>query len=288
MNKTLFQYCQKHLRFINNGQLKVNASLKSLVNIYNIGYISNGFFHFNTKDKQHLIEVISQQLNGIRLSDEYPEQQSRIKIAATHRNEKVGSLNVSEDYVLLNSLDSLRLNNQVTQNISISSLGHFICASEIETIEHQQIVLVENLIIMANLDRLNIPDTLKEALWLYRGDAKAFNQTGTAYQLFRRFKLSHQLICFSDLDPSGLQICLTSGANQWLTLNDEKQLNIELKGNEQEWFNQNKAISYLNSYLSLPKTCERLFLRMKQSQTTLKQEHMLQHSLKLTLFPLKD
>tara|TARA_R110001583_G_scaffold112917_6_gene263131 strand:- start:7964 stop:8833 length:870 start_codon:yes stop_codon:yes gene_type:complete len=288
MNKTLFEYCKKHLRLVNQAELKVNASLRSLVDQYSIGFIDHNtnLFHFNHKDKQHLIEVVAQQLNGILLSDPYPVKQSRAVIAKTQRNEKVGALNVSEDFVLLNSLQSLCLNQQITQNSQLSSLGHFICASDIETIEHQHIVLVENLIVMANLNRLNIPEQLKDALWLYRGDAQAYKQTGTAYELFRRFSSSHELICFSDLDPSGLQICLTSGATQWLTISDKTPLSMALQGDEKEWFKQQKAISFLNDKKPLPAYCESLFMQMKQLQTTLKQEHILQHELKLALFPL--
>jgi hypothetical protein len=285
MNKRLFQYCQKHLRLIDQGRLKANASLEKLSE-YNVGHIENGFFHFTVKDKQRLIELVARELNGLRLSDAYPEKTSRTDIAQKNRNEKVSALNVSEDFVLLNSLHSLRINNQVIQNGPLSTLGHFICASEIETIEHQQIVFVENLIVMANLSRLNIPDELKEALWLYRGDIQAFNQTGTAYTFFRRFQDSHCLICFSDIDPSGLQISLTSGATHGLTLSETSSLNIELQGDENEWFKQKNAITYLNQYPALPRYYERLFTLMKETHTTLKQEHILQHCLPLTILPL--
>jgi len=286
MNKSLFTYCKNNLRLINSGKLKACASLISLVNDYNIGLIDDGFFHFNEKDKQHLVDLVARELNGIRLSDAYPKPQTRNERAHFYRDEKRGTLKVSEDFVLLNSLGPLRINKLVLKGSPLSALGQFICASEIETIEHQQIVLVENLIVMANLNRLNIPDELKEAVWVYRGDVQAFNQTSTAYQFFRRFKLSHQLICFSDLDPSGLQICLTSGASKWLTLSDETQLNIALQGVENEWFKQGKAIHFLNNYASLPVDCERIFLRMKESQTTLKQEHILTHFLQLKVLPL--
>lgn len=288
MNKTLFEYCQKHLLRVNQAKLKVNASLKTLVNQYNIGVIDQqtNLFHFNAKDKQHLIEVVALELDGIRLTDPYPVKKSRTQIAQTRRNEKTGALNVSEDFVLLNSLHSLCLNNQTTENTPLTALGHFLCASEIKSIEHSHIVLVENLIVMANLKRLNIPEQLKDALWIYRGDAQAHKQTGTAYHLFRRFAASHQLICFADVDPSGLQICLTSGASQWLTINDKSQLHIKLQGIENEWYKQGDARRFLNDFGQLPAYCKSLFVQMEKNKTTLKQEHILQHDLKLELFPL--
>ncbi|GLS91538.1 hypothetical protein GCM10007916_26070 [Psychromonas marina] len=283
MKKGLFEYCQKHLRVC--GKFKASSSFEKLACL-GIGCIESGWFYFNEKDKQQLIELVASEHDGIHLyRDSYPLQKTRDEKAITQRDEKGGALKVSEDFVLLNSLNNFRINQQITSISELTSLGQYVCATDINTIEHQQIVLVENLVVMANLKRLNIPESLSEALWVYRGDLQVQQQTGTAYSFFRRFKDSHQLICFSDLDPSGIQISLTSGATQWLTIADGLDLNIELKGPEQEWFKQQKAICYLNNQ-QLPTYCASLFMKMKASQITLKQEHMLAHSLKLCLSPL--
>lgn len=285
MNKTLFNYCQKHLRVINSGKLKETPSLKRLVD-YGTGFIEHGFFYFDEKDQQQLIERVKLELHIHLFRDSYPDDQSRVSNAKTERNEKVGGLNVSDDFILVNSLDALCLNQLISKNCSVSSLGHFICASEIETIEHPQIILVENLAVMANLSRLNIPIALKNALWLYRGDAQKHQQTGTANQFFRRFKATNQLICFSDFDPAGLQITLTCGATSWLTISSREMVNIELGGDEHEWFNQQKAKNYLTHNAQLTDSIAELFACMNNIQKTLKQEHMLAHFLPLVLYPL--
>ncbi|PKF63800.1 hypothetical protein CW745_02885 [Psychromonas sp. psych-6C06] len=287
MNKKLFEYCQKHLRDLPFGQLKSTPSLKKLADDYNVGYIDNGRFYFTAKDKQHLIEMVALEHNGIHLfRDHYPQAQSRIVAATWQRNEKQHALNVTEAFVLVNSLNSLRINNQEIALNSLTTLGQYVCADEIKTIQHPQIILVENLIVMANLSRLAIPDCLKNALWLYRGDIKAQQQTSRAYQFFKAFKETHQLICFSDLDPSGLQIAMTSGASQFLSIGDECELKVSLQGEEQQWFKQQNAISYLNNNLLMSPPLNRLFDAMKQSQKTLKQEHMVAHYLKLKIYPL--
>ena len=288
MKKSLFKYCKSNLHSVGNGRLKRCASLETLHQEYGFGRLDDLFCHFDERDKINLIERVQLDIGVHLFRESYPEKKSRLVNAIENRNEKQGALNISEDFVLVNSLDSLCLNNQQHKTSEISSLGQFLSAPEIETIEHKQIVLVENLIVMANLRRLNIPESLKEALWLYRGDIQANKQTGSAYRFFRRFKATNKLICFADLDPSGLQICLTSGATHWLTLSDEKQLNTALKGAENEWFNQTKIISYLNKYEHLPRYCSQLFTQMKEKQITLKQEHILQHSLQLSIFPLND
>lgn len=291
MNKKLFQYCQKHLRDNDSCQLKVTPSLRQLVDLYNVGFIANGLFYYDSRDKQHLIEMVSIELHGIHLfRDPYPSPKTRDALAKINRSEKVGALKVSDEYILINTLGSLFINQQIIPMPPISSLGQYVRASEIESIEHKQIILVENLIVMANLARLKVPEQLKDALWLYRGDRQAKQQTGTAYPFFRRFAATHQLISFSDLDPSGLQISLTSGAAYWLTIANQDDLQLVLKGDEKEWFAQQNAITYLNNYSKkcqlLPVYCEQLLDVMKQSQKTLKQEHMIAHSLPLALYSL--
>jgi len=187
--------------------------------------------------------------------------------------------------LLINSLADLRLNQAVRKQCPINSLGTFICASEIKTIEHERIIFVENLAVMADLSLLNIPEPLKNALWLYRGDQQSHKNTGTANQFFKQFKNSHTLVCFSDLDPQGIQIAQESGATHWLTITDKNDLNIKLKGVENEWFNQKTAISYLNNQQLTPHQ-QIIFNDMKKTQKTLKQEHMIAHSLRLDLFEI--
>ena len=142
-------------------------------------------------------------------------------------------------------------------------------------------------------DLLSLPNSLdvpriflKQALWLYRGDRKEQQRTSTAYQFFRRFKNSHQLICFSDFDPAGIQIALTSGADYWLTAEEDDVINLELQGDEQEWFKQHAASKYLDNKTLLPEKCQTAFAQMRCNRKTLKQEQMLAHHIKLGLFEL--
>ncbi|WP_022941562.1 DUF7281 domain-containing protein [Psychromonas hadalis] len=286
MNKTLFKYCKNNLNFVGSGRLKKTVSLKRLHEDYGFGSLDDRFCYFNEKDKQQLIERVQLELQVHLFRDSYPETKSRIGNAQNNRNEKVGALKVSDDFVLVNSLDKLCLNQKISINNKLMALGQFICASEVETIEHQQIILVENLAVMANLFLLNIPSELENALWLYRGDTQKHKQTGTANPFFRRFQKTNQLICFSDFDPEGLKIALTSGATHWLTLKQKDDIKIALKGDEFEWFKQQNAKQYLSNHTKLPDVITELCNTMNNNQKTLKQEHMLAHSLPLALYPL--
>ena len=288
MKKGLFKYCKDNLHKVGNGKLKNTPSVEYLHYEYGFGTLDSSFCYFNDQDKINLINRVQLEVGVHLFRDSYPEKQSRLAKANDSRDEKQNALKVSEDFVVLNSISGLCLNQQQFKVSPISSLGQIMCATDIISVEHKYIVLVENLIVMANLKRLNIPVALEHALWVYRGDVQAHQQTGAAYQFFRRFSKTHELICFCDLDPSGLQICLTSGATQWLNLSDAKQLNIKLQGVEKDWFNQGNALRYLEHCDALPASCNRSLAQMKATQTTLKQEHILEHSLKLILFPLNS
>ena len=287
MNKALYQFCQNKFKTLTCGQLKLSRLLTQLHEKYSFGIIDNGYLYFTEKDRMSLIERVRFENGAHLLRDAFPEPQGRIQTAWNQRNEKNGSYAVSRDFILINTLHALQVNNQYQPISSLTSLGIYIKADEIMSVEHPQIVLVENLEIMANLPTLDIPDCLKSALWIYRGDIKKQQKSSSAYHFFRRFETSHQLICFSDLDPKGIEIAMTSGAHYWLTPENSNSVNIELKGDEFEWFKQSKAIKYLQGKSDLPEKCQVAFDKMCNSQKTLKQEHMLAHGIKLGLYSLQ-
>ncbi len=290
MDKTLYEFCQNNLRRLSCGSLKLPKSgsglLRRLNDKYTFGEIKDGYLVFTEKDRQALIEIVFQE-NQLRLfSDLYPDQKSRKEVAGRDRNEKNNAYPVSRDYVLVNSLHTIRLNQQVHTVCPFTAFGLTINADQITSIEHKHIVFVENLEIMAVLDKLKLPAELQEALWLYRGDPKKEHHTGKAYQFFRRFAETHELVCFSDLDPAGIEIALTCGAHFWLTPEDSSVINMRLSGAENEWFNQNKSITYLKQKIDLAEKPQQAFDEMCRYSKTLKQEHMLRHSVKLGLYPL--
>jgi hypothetical protein len=160
---------------------------------------------------------------------------------------------------------------------------------------------------MANLNKINLTSLnnknscknidLTQALWLYRGDVKAQQSSSTSYQFFRRFKKNVPLVCFSDLDPKGIEISLTSHADYWLTLKDPLDVDLQLSGNEQEWYKQGASITFLQTKVieqeaiarenSNEKAWKYIFLSLATQGKTLKQEHMLQHKLALSLIAIK-
>lgn len=301
MNKSLYDFTQDKLqKNRQGGKIKNTALATKLYCEHNFGQfdLSKKHLSFTLDDILALSNNIQRMLGVDIRHDQYPEQQSRNLNAGKNRNEKVNSLPVSKDFILINSLSDLKVNQTSHRLSALTSLGIYVKADEIISIEHKTIVFVENLAVMASLSALNltlINDELNDALWVYRGDIKKQQSTGTAYDFFRRFN-NHQRVCFSDVDPKGIEIALTSQADYWLTIKnveDFKQVVDTLEGSEEEWFKQGASIKFLQNnhineqaQLQYNPTWEPLFTVTSSSQKTLKQEHIITHNIALTLLKL--
>jgi len=287
MQKSFYNSTQKLLlKFRSAGKVKQCAYSNYLKSHYCFGEERNGYIEFNADQRAKLIRDVKADTKLDLLFDSYPEEKSRLETADAERNEKANAYPVTRDYVLINSLHHIKLNQQTHQISAFTALGLTVNADHIVSVEHAKIVFVENLEIMAVLAKLNIPDELKDALWLYRGDLKKDRHTAKAYQFFRRFKDSHQLIYFGDLDPAGIEIALTCGAHYWLTPEDSAVINMKLDGDENEWDKQGRTITSLRNKSDLPEKCRIAFQEMSNKRKTLKQEHMLTHNIQMGLYKL--
>ena len=311
MNKQLYNYAQaKFQQNRHGGQIKNSALATKLHNEFHFGKfdLSQQGLTFTLTDILQLSKEV-QLSHGVDIrNDPYPVKEDRLTIAATSRNEKENSYAVSKAFILINSLSDININLACHKVAPLTSLGMYIKAEEITSIEHSAIVLVENLAVMANLNAINLASIqtirtaqntqsksnnidLSKALWLYRGDVKAQQTTGTSYHFFRHFKGNIPLVCFSDLDPKGIEIALTSDADYWLTIENTSEISMELSGNEQEWYKQGASISFLqkkiNTMTSQDVACwQKLFESLRTHRKTLKQEHILKHNLALSLIEL--
>jgi hypothetical protein len=90
-------------------------------------------------------------------------------------------------------------------------------SSGITQIDHDAIVVVENLAIMQLCSRFKLPDVCRNALWIYRGDNKTGARIDACHDLVIRFGNNREVVVFSDMDPKGLEIALTiPHADYWL------------------------------------------------------------------------
>jgi len=287
-NRTQYNFFAKHLR-ADLGYVNVTKSCQWIVDVHRIGKIVNGKWFYTEKDRAAIIALIKSQLNVDLLFSDFPDKASREALALINNNEKLNALAVSEDFVLVNSLSSLQINNDQLDINVLASLGVYINANKVESVEHKQIVLVENLAVMANLAKLVLLDNakyLENALWVYRGDLKREQSTGRAYDFFRRFKATHQLICFADFDPEGFKIAITSGATTILAPVADAVVNFNAAGPDIDYFKQVTAKQYINNQTDLSLQVEKLFAVMAEQRQTIKQEHILSHRIPLSVFEI--
>lgn len=287
-NRTQYNFFAKHLR-ADLGYVNVTKSCQWIVDVHRIGKIVNGKWFYTEKDRAAIIALIKSQLNVDLLFSDFPDKASREALALINNNEKLNALAVSEDFVLVNSLSSLQINNDQLDINILASLGVYINANKVESVEHKQIVLVENLAVMANLAKLVLLDNakyLENALWVYRGDLKREQSTGRAYDFFRRFKATHQLICFADFDPEGFKIAITSGATTILAPVADAVVNFNAAGPDIDYFKQVTAKQYINNQTDLSLQVEKLFAVMAEQRQTIKQEHILSHRIPLSVFEI--
>ncbi len=313
MNKQLYNFVQDNFqKNRNGGQIKNSALATRLNEEYHFGQfdLTKQWLRFSLADILELTkEVLISHGVDVR-NDPYPSKEDRLTTAEKNRNEKQNSYAVSKNFILINSLTDLNVNQTWHKVSPLTSLGMYIKADEIQSVEHSAIVLVENLAVMANLSAINLTSInnknsctntlsksnnidLSKALWLYRGDVKAQQTTNSSYHFFRRFKGIIPLVCFSDLDPKGIEISLTSDSDYWLTIKNIDDLSIPLSGTEQEWYKQGTSISFLQE--KLKKTTpqkddcwQNTFINLRTHRKTLKQEHILKHNVALTLLELTN
>ena len=299
INKTLYKFAQGQIqKNRNGGQVKNSALSTRLHEEFHFGQfdLTQQWLTFSLTDILALTKEV-QSSHGVDIrNDLYPNQEDRLTTAEKNRNEKENSYAVSKEFILINSLTDINVNQTCHKVSPLTSLGLYIKADEIKSVEHSAIVFVENLTVMANLNTINLTSIksnidLSKALWLYRGDVKAQQTTNTSYQFFRRFKGHIPLVCFSDLDPKGIEIALTSDADYWLTIENTDEITMELSGNEQEWYKQGASISFLQKKISTTPsqevTCwQKLFENLQTHRKTLKQEHILKHNVALALLEL--
>ncbi|BDY05756.1 hypothetical protein [Ferrimonas sp. YFM] len=223
------------------------------------------------------------------------EADSRNNFALSRNDEKSGARAVGEELVLCRPLSHWHIDGAATPLPPFEQAGQQVNWRSLlqmgDRLGHTHLVLVENLALMTELTRLKLPECLHNALFLYRGDASADKQTNAAYQCFRAFKGRLPLVYFGDFDPAGLDIGLSSGAEQlllpapeqWQTLLSPDWQGIE--GPELRWFAQEAQARRLFTS-GLPGPLLSALMVMDWHKQTRTQEHLLGHQVPLELVDL--
>jgi hypothetical protein len=265
-----------------------------VVERYHCGRIQNDKLIFTAQDKFQLRRQLKKEF-GLApfLTKQLPDD--RMDIAKHHDNEKLARLAPSHDHIIVNSPDgTLQLNKQriYLHTEQIPSAGMMCLGSSINQIDHESIVVVENLPIMQLCNSFTLPPLCQKALWVYRGDHKSGAKAKACYDLLKRFGQDKKVIVFSDMDPKGLEIALTLPyASYWLGPETKawtgclQSRHASLSGYDV----QTRAMKYLlnkSDAGSLSKPINDLVLQMRTEHSSYRQEHMFAHNIPLALFPL--
>ncbi len=264
----------------------------AVIDRYQCGRRQGNKLFFTAEDKRSIRSQVKQEIN----IDPFEVSQlpkNRVDVARLHNNEKLANNPVSQDHLLVNCpAGIIQLNNRQIQLHSdiIPSVGFMPIASSINQINHDVIVVVENLAIMQLYSQLILPDICQKALWIYRGDHKSGAKTDTCYQFISRFGQDKTVIVFSDMDPKGLEIALTMPqADYWLGPESNLWAScLASKFASRSGYDaQNSSVHYLlNRKESLSQPINELVLQIQVDQSSYRQEHMVAHHLSLVLFPL--
>ena len=266
----------------------------SVIELYHCGHIQNDKLIFTAQDKFQLRSKLKSEF-GIDpfFTTQLPDD--RLDIARHHDNEKLARLPPSHDHILINNpKGSLLLNKQQIQLQSehILSAGLMCLSSGINQIDHESIVVVENLPIMQLCNAFTLPPLCKNALWIYRGDYKSGAKMNACYDLLNRFGNDKNIIVFSDMDPKGLEIALTiPHANYWLGPETDAWTDcLKSRHASRSGFDiQTSAMNYLMKISDtgcLSKPINDLILLMRTKHSSYRQEHMYVHNIALALFPI--
>ncbi len=297
MNRKLFNWISELVANLPDRSTTrpVSALGHEVTERYRCGHLHNGKLVFTAQDKLELRRRVAEETGFDPLRERLPDD--RLTVAKHHANEKLAGKPVSEDYLLLNSPDGeLCINDgRITlQPASIMAAGVFCPSSGIVTVEHDAVVVVENLAIMSLCASFELPSIARRALWVYRGDPKTGSKTNVCRDFVKRFGADKTVIVFSDMDPKGLEIALTMlHASHWLgPVPGYWQTCLQKRGlgNRDGYYLQARSMAYLKRLSrdgALSKPMSALIECLQNERSSCRQEHMYSHKIELGLLPIR-
>lgn len=212
-------------------------------------------------------------------TDEYPTG-DRVENPTQNNNEKYAA-NASQDIILLhNAANILKLNQEtITLFNSIASAGIELRHNQINSIEHDAIIICENFTPMYYLSQLKDNPIFANALVIYRGDSQEGKRADQVKQFINSFSKSLPIYYFGDFDPEGLNIAKSFNVDGILlpelatfSVLDAKKLK-QLAGKD-KYFPQLKGRTHVNPAL-YPQAWHAHITFMSKHQLGWQQEHLL-------------
>ncbi|RYV00652.1 hypothetical protein SOPP22_17760 [Shewanella sp. OPT22] len=206
----------------------------------------------------------------------------RVAVSASGADDKRAKSKPNQDYVLfkvLNDASIAEISSPLTSiRATANDVNRFINDNNI----HNALV-VENLDIFDRINEFDLPMNADKIIVFYRGDAQI--APSGLKQLLLSLTEKVQCTIFTDYDPAGIQICLTTPKIHSIILPqfDSTKFNIRLSQAE-DYDKQSKQKAYVDKQCPIALSQDWDFI--KKNRLSLKQQAMLSNKLPLVRIEL--
>ncbi|WP_394129528.1 hypothetical protein [Shewanella maritima] len=280
-------------------QVKLTANWRAIYQHFDVGEIDgvDKKLILTRQDHQLLHQLVKEE-SGLDVFN-LDFDADRHQMANVSHKEKLANVRPEANYVLVKQIGAQPSNPQLSNALSgivddeasmrlpVDSVFRFCQNASI-----QRLIVVENLDSFDAIAKMNfdeaISSQLDSTLFVYRGGGA--NSPAGCKRLLQLLSNSHtkvKVLAFTDLDAAGLQIAqLLIGCEgiiiPKMMLNEPEQLVTLKQVNDlDDYHKQHKQVSFLKSQALQAWT--QVFKSMQQFHINVKQQHMLAHSLELTL-----
>lgn len=238
-----------------------NATWEDIHRAFEVGRVERRRSKFTPRERDQLREEARHYFDWDLI--EPPPVGDRIQAAHQARDEKLAPQRPDDDFVLtkgslpapLPALPAVCALRVPLDQLDVAAIG--------------SVLVVENLDCFDQVHRFALPDSLRDALVLYRGHGAATRGTR---QLLQRLPAAVSVTVFPDYDPAGLAIAATLPRASHLLL---PQLTSELlaKGSREHFQRQHLQAKHLDG--TALGGWQAVWAEMKQAGVSIKQQHML-------------
>ena len=239
---------------------------------FSVGIVRGEKLQLTPRDIRQIRKIIKEQSGFDLLTDPIPH--SRTEMAQFFPNEKLSSRPVKDKMIKIYGVLSTNINGKsydLEEGMNIE-----IALSHLKSIEHSQVVIVENYEAFSQFRSIN-SDVCLNPLVIYRGDKES---VVISKEIAKSF-LHIELVAWFDTDPSGISFAVASGASHILIPSISREALIE-HGNSTLFEDQYRYWERVSKVL--PSKLEALISSVEKGIT---QESIVANSIPLVLYPLK-
>ena len=261
-------------------EAKLNKTWQQIHDDTGIGVVIGDRISFTLEDRSLLREYIKRKtgLDPFGQGQQIPKR--RVEAAFVTTDEKGFGVPVFSQLLRVARITSKPINT--VHGEAVLPAGSFLSVPATSlNISDEVVVVVENGDLMCSLDRLGWPDSIQDALFVYRGHGQ------DASELISLIARSSPLkkVGFFDFDPAGLLLGIESTIGfDSLILPDLGEVfadmsSLQLINKTSAFWKQSEQLNQL--IRKIPNTLSVPLLKIQENQLAIMQEHMCAHNLAL-------